>query len=88
MDIHRHADIQAYASLSKPALLQKQRPPLQNPVSAVSKLFSDGNVAARAVKKGGISDEANGCSIENQDFLCLKVCLAGSTFAFCCSADG
>lgn len=40
------------------------------------------------VTKNGESDDANGCNIEGQDHVWLKVCRAGRAFSFLYSLDG
>ena len=46
------------------------------------------HAAVSVVTKNGESDDANGCDIEGQDFLWLKVCRVGRAFSFHYSKDG
>ena len=47
-----------------------------------------GTHAAVSVVTKGDSDDANGCNIEGQDYLWLKVCRVGRAFSFHYSLDG
>ena len=46
------------------------------------------HAAVRVVTINGESDDANGCNIEGQDYLWLKVCRVGRAFSFHYSLDG
>lgn len=46
------------------------------------------HAAVSVVTKNGESDDANGCDIEGQNFLWLKVCRVGRAFSFHYSKDG
>lgn len=46
------------------------------------------HAAVSVVTKNGESDDANGCNIEGQDYLWLKVCRVGRAFSFHYSLDG
>ena len=46
------------------------------------------HVAVSVVTKNGESDDANGCNIEGQNHLWLKVCRVGRAFSFHYSLDG
>ena len=46
------------------------------------------HAAVSVVTINGASDDANGCNIEGQDYLWLKVCRVGRAFSFHYSLDG
>ncbi len=46
------------------------------------------HAAVSVVTINGESDDANGCNIENQNYLWLKVCRVGRAFSFHYSKDG
>lgn len=46
------------------------------------------HAAVSVVTKNGESDDANGCDIEGQDYLWLRVCRVGRAFSFHYSKDG
>lgn len=46
------------------------------------------HAAVSVVTKNGESDDANGCDIEGQEYLWLKVCRVGRAFSFHYSRDG
>ena len=46
------------------------------------------HAAVSVVTINGESDDANGCNIEGQDYLWLKVCRVGRSFSFHYSLDG
>ena len=46
------------------------------------------HAAVSFVTINGASDDANGCNIEGQDYLWLKVCRGGRAFSFHYSLDG
>ena len=46
------------------------------------------HAAVSVVTKNGESDDANGCNIEGQNYLWLKVCRVGRAFSFHYSIDG
>ncbi len=46
------------------------------------------HAAVSVVTRNGESDDANGCNIEGQDYLWLKVCRSGRAFSFHYSLDG
>ncbi len=46
------------------------------------------HAAVSVVTKNGESDDANGCNIEGQNYMWLKVCRVGRAFSFHYSLDG
>lgn len=46
------------------------------------------HAAGSVVTKNGQSDDANGCNIEGQNSVWLKICRVGSAFSFHYSLDG